>query len=175
MSEADLWRTYRELFPFWRLQTYNCSPFTIWISLQHMMVMEDMLKDFLLGEHLLLVGNQVSKNNGKKSETFNCLLKLFCPHWRSLLRMSHKSFYLQRPNHDQWRDPALWNEQSLDSCLQRTIFLLFSGSQNRRWHMFALLEPELLNKHTAPWWASLRTVLMIYDAHSEASFPLTYV
>jgi len=24
------------------------------------MVMEDMLKDFLLGEHLLLVGNQVS-------------------------------------------------------------------------------------------------------------------
>ncbi|XP_076841646.1 von Willebrand factor A domain-containing protein 8 isoform X2 [Brachyhypopomus gauderio] len=27
---------------------------------QHMMVMEDMLKDFLLGEHLLLVGNQVS-------------------------------------------------------------------------------------------------------------------
>lgn len=25
-----------------------------------MMVMEDMLKDFLLGEHLLLVGNQVS-------------------------------------------------------------------------------------------------------------------
>ena len=30
------------------------------IPLQHMMVMEDMLKDFLLGEHLLLVGNQVS-------------------------------------------------------------------------------------------------------------------
>uniref|UniRef100_A0A672IEL6 von Willebrand factor A domain containing 8 n=1 Tax=Salarias fasciatus TaxID=181472 RepID=A0A672IEL6_SALFA len=30
---------------------------------QHMMVMEDMLKDFLLGEHLLLVGNQgVGKN-----------------------------------------------------------------------------------------------------------------
>lgn len=28
-------------------------------SLQHMKVMEDMLKDFLLGEHLLLVGNQV--------------------------------------------------------------------------------------------------------------------
>lgn len=26
-----------------------------------MMVMEDMLKDFLLGEHLLLVGNQVGK------------------------------------------------------------------------------------------------------------------
>ena len=25
-----------------------------------MMVMEDMLKDYLLGEHLLLVGNQVS-------------------------------------------------------------------------------------------------------------------
>lgn len=25
-----------------------------------MIVMEDMLKDFLLGEHLLLVGNQVS-------------------------------------------------------------------------------------------------------------------
>uniref|UniRef100_A0A8C9Z2I1 von Willebrand factor A domain-containing protein 8 n=1 Tax=Sander lucioperca TaxID=283035 RepID=A0A8C9Z2I1_SANLU len=32
-------------------------------NLQHMMVMEDMLKDFLLGEHLLLVGNQgVGKN-----------------------------------------------------------------------------------------------------------------
>lgn len=31
------------------------------MSLQHMMVMEDMLKDFLLGEHLLLVGNQVGK------------------------------------------------------------------------------------------------------------------
>lgn len=36
------------------------SSFFVWISLQHMMVMEDMLKDFLLGEHLLLVGNQVS-------------------------------------------------------------------------------------------------------------------
>ncbi|XP_034021432.1 von Willebrand factor A domain-containing protein 8-like [Thalassophryne amazonica] len=32
-------------------------------NLQHMMVMEDMLKDFVLGEHLLLVGNQgVGKN-----------------------------------------------------------------------------------------------------------------
>ncbi|XP_023555905.1 von Willebrand factor A domain-containing protein 8 [Octodon degus] len=32
-------------------------------NVQHMMVMEDMLKDFLLGEHLLLVGNQgVGKN-----------------------------------------------------------------------------------------------------------------
>ncbi|KFO27883.1 Putative protein KIAA0564, partial [Fukomys damarensis] len=32
-------------------------------NIQHMMVMEDMLKDFLLGEHLLLVGNQgVGKN-----------------------------------------------------------------------------------------------------------------
>uniref|UniRef100_A0A8I3NGG0 von Willebrand factor A domain-containing protein 8 n=1 Tax=Canis lupus familiaris TaxID=9615 RepID=A0A8I3NGG0_CANLF len=32
-------------------------------NLQHMIVMEDMLKDFLLGEHLLLVGNQgVGKN-----------------------------------------------------------------------------------------------------------------
>ena len=30
---------------------------------QHLHVMEDMLKDFLLGEHLLLVGNQgVGKN-----------------------------------------------------------------------------------------------------------------
>jgi len=30
---------------------------------QHLAVMEDMLKDFLLGEHLLLVGNQgVGKN-----------------------------------------------------------------------------------------------------------------
>ena len=35
-----------------------CLCFT---SLQHMMVMEDMLKDFQLGEHLLLVGNQVSE------------------------------------------------------------------------------------------------------------------
>lgn len=32
-------------------------------NVQHMMVMQDMLKDFLLGEHLLLVGNQgVGKN-----------------------------------------------------------------------------------------------------------------
>ncbi|TRY92386.1 hypothetical protein DNTS_024700 [Danionella cerebrum] len=32
-------------------------------NIQHMMVMQDMLKDFLLGEHLLLVGNQgVGKN-----------------------------------------------------------------------------------------------------------------
>jgi len=32
-------------------------------NIQHMIVMEDMLKDFLLGEHLLLVGNQgVGKN-----------------------------------------------------------------------------------------------------------------
>lgn len=35
----------------------NCPIF------QHLAVMEDMLKDFLLGEHLLLVGNQgVGKN-----------------------------------------------------------------------------------------------------------------
>lgn len=33
--------------------------------LQHMMIMEDMLKDFLLGEHLLLVGNQVNMRNIK--------------------------------------------------------------------------------------------------------------
>lgn len=33
---------------------------TVFVFLQHLMVMEDMLKDFLLGEHLLLVGNQVS-------------------------------------------------------------------------------------------------------------------
>lgn len=32
-----------------------------------MIVMEDMLKDFLLGEHLLLVGNQVSY--GQKLDT----------------------------------------------------------------------------------------------------------
>ena len=29
------------------------------MSFQHLNVMEDMLKDFMLGEHLLLVGNQV--------------------------------------------------------------------------------------------------------------------
>ncbi|XP_077584586.1 von Willebrand factor A domain-containing protein 8 [Stigmatopora nigra] len=41
---------------------------------QHMMVMEDMLKDFLLGEHLLLVGNQgVGKN--KIVDRFLQLLK----------------------------------------------------------------------------------------------------
>ena len=33
------------------------------VLFQHLSVMEDMLKDFLLGEHLLLVGNQgVGKN-----------------------------------------------------------------------------------------------------------------
>ena len=29
------------------------------VLFQHLSVMEDMLKDFMLGEHLLLVGNQV--------------------------------------------------------------------------------------------------------------------
>uniref|UniRef100_A0A673I9L6 ATPase dynein-related AAA domain-containing protein n=1 Tax=Sinocyclocheilus rhinocerous TaxID=307959 RepID=A0A673I9L6_9TELE len=32
-------------------------------NVQHMMVMQDMLKDFLLGEHLLLVGNQVNEDS----------------------------------------------------------------------------------------------------------------
>jgi len=35
----------------------------LFYCVQHLAVMEDMLKDFLLGEHLLLVGNQgVGKN-----------------------------------------------------------------------------------------------------------------
>ena len=38
-------------------------PYGLFLVLQHLSVMEDMLKDFLLGEHLLLVGNQgVGKN-----------------------------------------------------------------------------------------------------------------
>jgi len=41
--------------------------------LQHLRVLEDMLKDFLLGEHLLLVGNQgVGKN--KMADRFLHLL-----------------------------------------------------------------------------------------------------
>jgi len=39
------------------------SVMIVGFSVQHLLVMEDMLKDFLLGEHLLLVGNQgVGKN-----------------------------------------------------------------------------------------------------------------
>ncbi|KAK2112756.1 von Willebrand factor A domain-containing protein 8 [Saguinus oedipus] len=41
-------------------------------NIQHMLVMEDMLKDFLLGEHLLLVGNQL--NFGALSVSFSELL-----------------------------------------------------------------------------------------------------
>lgn len=47
-----------------------------------MMVMEDMLKDFLLGEHLLLVGNQVSQilfaTHGTNSLFNNEIKSLFC-------------------------------------------------------------------------------------------------
>lgn len=43
-----------------------------------MMVMEDMLKDFVLGEHLLLVGNQVSDIQ-KSFETFNLLHNYIFP------------------------------------------------------------------------------------------------
>lgn len=47
-----------------------------------MMVMEDMLKDFLLGEHLLLVGNQVSEiflaMHGTNSLFNNIIKSLFC-------------------------------------------------------------------------------------------------
>lgn len=33
------------------------------LTIQHLHIMEDMLKDYMLGEHLLLVGNQgVGKN-----------------------------------------------------------------------------------------------------------------
>ena len=43
------------------------------IASQHMVVMEDMLKDFILGEHLLLIGNQgVGKN--KIADRFLSLL-----------------------------------------------------------------------------------------------------
>lgn len=47
------------------------------MSVQHMMVMEDMLKDFLLGEHLLLVGNQVGN-------TWSSLSLLLCLKHHSL-------------------------------------------------------------------------------------------
>lgn len=39
------------------------------LFLQHLKVMEDMLKDFLLGEHLLLVGNQVGHFSFKHDAT----------------------------------------------------------------------------------------------------------
>ena len=38
---------------------YYCVVFCFVLPYQHLSVMEDMLKDFMLGEHLLLVGNQV--------------------------------------------------------------------------------------------------------------------
>ena len=45
------------------LSEYKWFNFSFSSLLQHLSVMEDMLKDFLLGEHLLLVGNQgVGKN-----------------------------------------------------------------------------------------------------------------
>lgn len=47
--------------------TVFCTDLTIKYVLsvcsQHMMVMQDMLKDSLLGEHLLLVGNQVNEDS----------------------------------------------------------------------------------------------------------------
>lgn len=48
-----------------------------------MMVMEDMLKDFLLGEHLLLVGNQVSDTCRVVDLLY---LKFHHPQKRALLR-----------------------------------------------------------------------------------------
>lgn len=65
-----------------------------------MMVMEDMLKDFLLGEHLLLVGNQVSCKSSvrDKGQPPGCENKASstpvaiwgCP----------KAFYSQCPHYD---------------------------------------------------------------------------
>ena len=39
--------------------SYYRVAFFVVLLYQHLSVMEDMLKDFMLGEHLLLVGNQV--------------------------------------------------------------------------------------------------------------------
>ena len=39
--------------------SYYCVVVFFVLLYQHLSVMEDMLKDFMLGEHLLLVGNQV--------------------------------------------------------------------------------------------------------------------
>lgn len=72
-----------------------------------MMVMEDMLKDFLLGEHLLLVGNQVSDIH-KSFETFNLLLNYIpSTQKRTTSRLGYKSLYPQRSNCDYCPDPAL--------------------------------------------------------------------
>lgn len=51
-----------------------------------MMVMEDMLKDFLLGEHLLLVGNQVSDISQCLLSAKYLYFKVPCPQKRALLR-----------------------------------------------------------------------------------------
>lgn len=64
--------------------------------LQHMMIMEDMLKDFLLGEHLLLVGNQVNKRHIKRN-----------PHKQTLseaLDIVHSELL---PNAAQWNSESL--------------------------------------------------------------------
>ena len=48
-----------------RMCVYLVPIFYMWLCvyLQHLRILEDMIKDFSLGEHLLLVGNQgVGKN-----------------------------------------------------------------------------------------------------------------
>ncbi|XP_016319191.1 von Willebrand factor A domain-containing protein 8-like [Sinocyclocheilus anshuiensis] len=44
-------------------------------NVQHMMVMQDMLKDFLLGEHLLLVGNQVNEDSHPQNDSLQRRLR----------------------------------------------------------------------------------------------------
>lgn len=46
------------ILPFLVVRSCNCVRMSL-VSSQHLHILQDMLKDFALGEHLLLVGNQV--------------------------------------------------------------------------------------------------------------------
>ena len=92
-----------------------------------MMVMEDMLKDFILGEHLLLVGNQVSDIQ-KSFETYNLLLNYITvprkvPHWDWVARaFIHRGPIVITVPIQLWCH-VKWSELRL----QRGVYLLFAA------------------------------------------------
>lgn len=67
-----------------------------------MMVMQDMLKDFLLGEHLLLVGNQVNEDSILRT----AVCRDVCP-----LQYREQSPDLQ------WTSPERWRHAMKHSCV----------------------------------------------------------
>lgn len=122
------------------------------LALQHMMIMEDMLKDFLLGEHLLLVGNQVNiKMNPHK-------------HFWRLLMFSTVKWVIKEvydeilPNTTQWNTRSLLahSREDCDFELCGQIVFFLNGKQR--------------SKHQGTVWTRELELLMPYSgctlAHS---------